>query len=112
MPKYIVKYSDDILDDITDLYGFYYDLVDEESAERFRQEVEQTIDAPDTFPEINAMWRDNPRVRRVNMKHHKVAIIYTVNNNVYEVIAVAAFHALERPSKYIKLLNNRLKNPT
>jgi plasmid stabilization system protein ParE len=107
--KYTIKYSDEILEDIVDLYGFYYDLAGEESAERFRAEIEKTIDSLDVLPEINAMWQEHKSVRRVNMKHHKVAVVYTVDNNIYKVIAIAAFHALEKPNKYIKKLVKRLK---
>ncbi len=69
MRQYTVKYGDEILEDIAELYGFYLDLVDEMSAERFRQAASETIDS---------------------------------------LAAVAAFHELENPDKYIEMIKKGL----
>jgi len=109
MQQYTVKYGDEIINDITELYGFYLDLVGERSAERFRVSALATINNLASFPNSHPMWCGNNDVRRINMPKHKVAIIYVVKDDVYEVIAVAAFHTLENPDKYTEKIKGRLK---
>ncbi len=109
MQQYTVEYGDEILEDIAELYGFYLDLVDETSAERFRVAALNTIAALTTFPNSHPMWQENANIRRINMPNHKVAIIYLVKDEALEVIAVAAFHTLTNPEKYTQKIKERLQ---
>jgi hypothetical protein len=84
-------------------------MVDEASAERFSENVLNTLQHLDTLPESNAYFDKEHNLRRVHVKNHKVSIVYTIVNGVYEVIAFGAFHTAGQPSKYAKELVERLK---
>jgi len=80
------------LDDISDIADFYFELVDEESSQRFINDVFDTITSLDSFPESNAYFDEEHGLRRVRVRNHKVSVVYIVDNGVYEVIAFGAFH--------------------
>jgi hypothetical protein len=40
---------------------------------------------------------------------YKVSVIYTINKDKYEVIAVKAFHTLQDPEIINEIINKRLK---
>jgi len=109
MAKYNVRIAPSALDDISDIADFYFELVDEESSQRFIDDVFDTITSLDSFPESNAYFDEEHGLRRVRVRNHKVSVVYIVDNGVYEVIAFGAFHVAGKPSEYTKRLVKRLK---
>jgi plasmid stabilization system protein ParE len=107
--KYAVRITPSALNDIEELAGFYLEMVDEASAEKFSDDVVETLESLAAFPEGHAYFDEELGLRRVRLKYHKVSIIYIVENGVYEVVAVGAIHALGEPSKYTERLVERLK---
>ena len=92
MRKYSVRITPSAIDDIEELTNFYLEMVDEASAARFGEDVIDTLQRLDTFPESNTYFDEVNNLRRVHVKNHKVSIVYTIDNGVYEVIAFGAFH--------------------
>ena len=109
MQKYNILITDLALEDIEEIAAFYADLVDYESAERFRADLQATLKSLETLPERHAYWDEESKLRRANLKDHKVSIIYTVDNGVYEVIAIATFHNLENPKKHNEIIGDRVR---
>jgi plasmid stabilization system protein ParE len=107
--KYEVRVTPDAIADIEELADFYLELVDEESAARFSEDVVATLQNLDTFPESNAYFDEKRGLRRALAKHHKVSVVYLVDNGVYEVVAFGVFHTLGKPSRHTKTLVERLK---
>lgn len=97
------------MQDIEELAEFYLEMVDEVSAARFSDDVVATLESLDTFPESNAYFDEQLGLRRVLVKHHKVSVVYTIDNGVYEVVAFSVFHSAAQPSKYTQELVKRLK---
>ncbi len=84
-------------------------MVDEVSAARFSADVIATLESLDAFPEGNAYFDEALDLRRVHVRNHKVSIVYTIDNGVYEVVAFGAFHAASKPGIYTQAPLERLK---
>lgn len=76
---------------------------------RFGEDVLATLESLDTFPEMNTRFNNELDLRRVNVRNHKVSIVYLIDNGVYEVVAFGAFHAASKPNTYTNMLIARLK---
>ncbi|MFT8357908.1 type II toxin-antitoxin system RelE/ParE family toxin [Bifidobacterium aquikefiri] len=98
------------IDDIEELANFYYQLVDQRSAENFIDDVFATLQSLETFPESYLSVKDHPDYRRTHLQRHKVTIIYRVDDGVYEVIAIGVFHTLREPSDFTQQLAERLRS--
>lgn len=109
MQKYSVSLTDDAENDIAELMAFYAELVDEESAVRFLEEAMETVSNLQKLPRTNAVFKVDPDVRKVQMKNHRVAIVYLVDDNYLEVIAVRAYHQMQNPTRYQKSVRERVR---
>ena len=109
MRKYSVRITPSAIQDIEEIADFYLEMVDEVSAAQFSDDVITTIENLDTFPESNAYFDEALNLRRVHVQNHKVSIVYTIDNGVYEVVAFGAFHTTGEPSTYTQVLIERLK---
>jgi plasmid stabilization system protein ParE len=109
MHKYSVRITPSAIEDIEMIADFYMELVDEDSAVKFTEDVIATIESLDTFPEGNAYFDEEHGLRRVRLKHHKVSVVYLVDNGVYEVVAFSVFHSSAEPNKYTQRIVERLK---
>jgi plasmid stabilization system protein ParE len=107
--KYSVNLTEDAENDIAELMAFYEELVDVESATRFFDEAMETVTNLENLPRANAVFKDNPDVRKVQMENHKVAIIYVIDDNRFEVIAVRAYHQMQNPSLYQESVRERIR---
>jgi plasmid stabilization system protein ParE len=107
--KYSVNLTSDAENDIAELMAFYAELVDDESATRFFDEAMETVANLQNMPRTNAVFKDDPDVRKVQMKNHKVAIVYLVDNNRFEVIAVRAYHQMQNPTQYQESVRERIR---
>lgn len=108
MQKYSVNLTEDAENDIAELMAFYEELVDAESATKFFDEAMETVANLENLPRANAVFKDDPDVRKVQMDHHKVAIIYLVDDDRFEVIAVRAYHQMQNPTQYQKSIRERI----
>jgi hypothetical protein len=106
--KYSVTLIDEVNDDIDELKGFYLDIADERSAFRFEGAFFEVLNSLDVWPYRFRMFDDDESIRRVNMVNHKVAIVYLVDEDVYEVVAVKAFHAMNDPERIRNIIDDRL----
>ncbi len=88
---------------------FFAELVDTESAERFFDEAMETVANLQNLPRANATFKDDPDVRKVQMENHKVAIVYLVDDNRFEVIAVRAYRQMQKPAKYQESVRMRIR---
>ncbi len=109
MRKYSAYITPSAMQDIEELAEFYLEMVDEVSAARFSDDVVATLESLDTFPESNAYFDEQLGLRRVLVRHHKVSVVYTIDNGVYEVVAFSVFHSAGQPGKYTQELVERLK---
>jgi plasmid stabilization system protein ParE len=109
MRKYSVRITPSAIQDIEEIADFYLEMVDEASAARFSEDVITTLERLDAFPEGNAYFDEALGLRRVHVRNHKVSIVYTIDNGVYEVVAFGAFHTAGKPSTYTQVLIERLK---
>lgn len=109
MQKYNVNLTEDAENDIAELMVFYAELVDTEAAERFFDEAMKTIANLQNLPRANAVFKDDQDVRKVQMENHKVAIVYLVDDNCFEVIAVRVYHQMQNPSKYQESVRMRIR---
>jgi plasmid stabilization system protein ParE len=90
--------------------AFYEELVDAESATRFLDEAMETVASLGNMPRSNAAFKNDPDVRKVKMENHKVAIVYLVDDNRFEVIAVRAYHQMQNPSQYQDSIRERIRH--
>jgi plasmid stabilization system protein ParE len=109
MRKYSIRITPSAIQDIEEISDFYLEMVDEESAIRFGQDVIATLESLDTFPEINTYFNNELNLRRVHVRNHKVSIVYLIDNGVYEIVAFGAFHSTSKPNTYTNILITRLK---
>lgn len=108
MPNYSVRITDLALDDLAELSAFYADLVDEESAQRFEDDADKTIKGLAVLALRNPYFDKAHNLRRINLHRHNVAVIYTVKDDVYEVVAIAAFRSLQNPRTYRSITEQRI----
>ena len=109
MQEYSVSFTVDAENDIADLMAFYEELVDAESAVKFFDEAMETVANLENLPRANAVFKDDPDVRKVQMQNHKVAIVYLVDNDRFEVIAVRAYHQMQNPAHYQESVRERIR---
>ena len=109
MQKYSVTITEDAENDIAELMAFYEELVDAESAIRFFDEAMETLAGLEKLPRTNAVFKDNPDVRKVQMANHKVAVVYLIDDGRFEVIAVRAYHQMQNPSQYQESVRERIR---
>ena len=107
--KYSVNLTEDAENDIAELMAFYEELVDAESAEKFLDEALSTVASLANMPKSNAAFIDDPDVRKVQMENHKVAIVYLVDDDRFEVIAVRAYHQMQNPTQYQESIRERIR---
>lgn len=95
---YVVNAIKEVADDIAELDKFYFTCGDGlRSVERFEAALHEAMGGLGLNPRINPKWNDMDDVRRYNMFTHKVAIIYVIDDDRLEVIAVKAFHSMQNP---------------
>ena len=109
MQKYSVNLTEDAENDIAELMAFYEELVDAESATKFFDEAMETVANLENLPRANAVFKDDPNVRKVHMENHKVAIVYLIDDNHFEVIAVRAYHQMQNPVRYQESVRERIR---
>lgn len=107
--KYSVNLTEDAENDIAELMAFYEELVDAESAVKFFNEAMETVANLENLPRANAVFKDDPDVRKVQIQNHKVAIVYLVDDDRFEVIAVRAYHQMQNPEKYQESVRERIR---
>jgi plasmid stabilization system protein ParE len=95
--------------DIEDLIGFYNDCAGPDSAARFQGAAETLLSALTFWPRSHKIWDNDEKIRRVNFPKHKASVVYRIDDDYYEVIAVAAFHTLQDPKKIDHLISSRVK---
>lgn len=109
MQKYRANLTEDAENDIAELMAFYEELVDVESATKFFDEAMETVANLENLPRANAVFKNDPDVRKVQMEHHKVAIVYLVDDGRFEVIAVRAYHQMQDPFRYQESVRERIR---
>lgn len=109
MQKYSINLTEDAENDIAELMAFYEELVDAESATKFFDQAMETVANLENLPRTNAVFKDNPDVRKVQMQNHKVAIVYLVDDDCFEVIAVRAYHQMQNPAEYQESVRERIR---
>ncbi len=107
--KYSINLTEDAENDIAELMAFYEELVDAESAVKFFDEAMATVANLQNLPRANAVFKDDPDVRKVQMENHKVAIVYLVDDDRFEVIAVRAYHQMQNPAQYQESVHERIR---
>lgn len=83
--------------------------MDAESATKFFDEAMETVANLENLPRTNAVFKDDPDVRKVQMENHKVAIVYLVDDDRFEVIAVRAYHQMQDPKQYRESVRARIR---
>lgn len=109
MQKYSVNLTEDAENDIAELMAFYEELVDAESAVKFFDEAMETVANLQNLPRSSAVFKDDPDVRKIQMKNHKVAVVYIVDDDRFEVIAVRAYHQMQNPTQYQESVRERIR---
>ena len=107
--KYSVSLTEDAENDIAELMAFYEELVDAESAVKFFDEAMETVANLQNLPRSNAVFMNDPDVRKIQMKNHKVAVIYVIDDDHFEVIAVRAYHQMQSPAQYQESVRKRIQ---
>lgn len=107
--KYSVSLTEDAENDIAELMAFYEELVNVESALKFFNETMATVANLQNAPRANAVFKNDPDVRKVQIQNHKVAIVYLVDDNRFEVIAVRAYHQMQNPTQYQASVRARIR---
>ncbi len=109
MQKYKVSLTEDAENDIAELMAFYEELVDAESATRFFGDAMATVADLANLPRANAVFKNDLEVRKVQVRNHKVAIVYIVDDGRFEVIAVRAYHQMQNPMQYQESVRERIR---
>jgi plasmid stabilization system protein ParE len=94
-------------DDFLELIEFYREHGGDISAVRFEEATETLLSTLKTWPRANAKWKDDDTLRRLNFPNHKVSIIYKIEDDDLDVIAIVAFHMLSNPKTTTNLINKR-----
>ena len=89
--------------------AFYEELVNAESAAIFFDETMETVANLQNLPRSNAVFKDDPDVRKIQMKNHKVAVVYIVDDYRFEVIAVHAYHQMQNPTHFQESVRARIR---
>ncbi|MDR0950375.1 MAG: hypothetical protein LBM13_01870 [Candidatus Ancillula sp.] len=96
--------------DIAQLTQWYGENGDGKKSElKFADSVARALRSLTTFPRNHRMWEDEDTIRRFDLPSHNVAIIYFIDDDYLEVIAVQAFHTLADPERYNRLITERVK---
>jgi hypothetical protein len=69
----------------------------------------ETVASLENMPRANAPFKNDPVVRKVKMENHKVAIVYLVDDNRCEVIAVRAYHQMQDSELYRESVRERIR---
>ena len=69
----------------------------------------ETVAKLENLPRASAVFKDDPDVRKVQMENHKVAIVYLVDDDRFEVIAVRAYHQMQNPAQYQESVRERIR---
>jgi len=109
MRQYNITIIDEVDNDIDEIKAYYEETVGKESALRFEGAMYEALNSLSIFPNGNPLYDEANNLRRANMKTHNVAIIYLVDDNRLEVVAVRAFHAMNNPKVVRRSIINRLK---
>jgi plasmid stabilization system protein ParE len=107
--KYSVSLTEDAENDIAELMAFYEELVDAESATKFFDETMETVANLENLPRANAVFKDDPDVRKVQLANYKVAVVYLIDDDCFEVIAVRAYHQMQNPKQYQESVRERIR---
>lgn len=108
--NYKVKVTPSAAMDIKNLEHFYYKQSGLESAIRFEEAVETAIDIISENPRINRRFNDefDESIRRIILNKRKVEIVYRIDDDKLEVIAVAALHTRSNEDAIISTIRERL----
>jgi hypothetical protein len=110
---YKVSAIGEVANDIAELNKFYFECGDGlRSVEKFEVALQEALGGLGLNPRINPKWNDMDEVRRYNMFTHKVAIIYVIDDDRLEVIAVKAFHSMQNPKTTKLFIEQRLDDFT
>jgi hypothetical protein len=106
---YGVSAIEEVADNIAELDKFYFEYGDGlRSVEKFESALHEALGRLGLSPRINPKWNDRDDVRRYNMLTHKVAIIYVIDDDRLEVIAIKAFHSMQNPDTTRLFIEQRL----
>jgi plasmid stabilization system protein ParE len=107
--EYTYRFIEEVKEDIVDLDKFYFDVTGEQKyADRFEAAFYEAVASLARNPRLFPMWDGSDDVRRYNMLTHNVSIIYLIDDDVPEIIAVKAFHAFQEPERINELVAQRL----
>lgn len=97
-------------EDLIALEKFYYESAGLESAIRFEEAVETALDIISESPYLNRRFSDkfDESIRRIFLHKRKTMIIYRIDEDRLEVIAVAAGHSSASPENLFDEIQNRL----
>ncbi|WP_415449134.1 type II toxin-antitoxin system RelE/ParE family toxin [Bifidobacterium sp.] len=105
-----ISISDAATSDIEDLVEFYLDLVDVDSARRFTDDLYETLYRLDVFPEGNAYFDEEHNLRRTHLRNHNVSIVFIVDDGIYQVVAIGAYHSLSHSNEYTRKIIDRIRS--
>jgi plasmid stabilization system protein ParE len=109
--RYKARLLDETAEDVVELSNFYYQSTGEQRyADRFEAAFYEAVEGLTYMPRIFPKWQDRDDVRRYNMATHNVSIIYLIDDDELEIVAVKAFHAMQEPDKVTWLVDKRIAN--
>ena len=91
MKKYTVKYSRLAKQDITDIYKYLFERIDEHLAKRIVGDIRKEAGLLKTFPESGQLMVRKDNIRYTTARKYK--IIYRVRKNDDAVIILRVFHS-------------------
>jgi plasmid stabilization system protein ParE len=111
MQKYNAIVTIEAQNDIKLLVNFMNGLNGEYSAIKFNNNVNKAINSLTINPEINKYFDDefiDQNVRRIIVLGYKVGIVYRIDNDQLDVIAIMAYHDRSDNTIYKNIIKQRI----
>ncbi|MDR1861607.1 MAG: hypothetical protein LBQ41_01080 [Candidatus Ancillula sp.] len=103
---------DETKEDIANIGYFIAETAGSEYyGERFIYTAETVLNSLKTWPLSHRKYSNeyDDNIRRIEIPGYKAAIIYKTYEDTLEAIAVMAFHTLQNPETYNKIISERVR---
>lgn len=108
--NYSVRLIPEVYLDIDELLSWWLDVAGQSAAESLRNSIYEAEERLKTFPEAHKIFDDDfDDIRRYDIPDKNVALLYRVDCDYFEVVAIFAYHTLADPISTKAKLQARLK---
>ncbi len=96
--RYVIRFSQLASEDLTEILGWYQNQGVTGLDKRFIEAMSKTLKSLETSPKAHRIVHEN--VRQAVLKKFPYKIIYTIEENIVEVLIVAVMHQRRDPNTW------------